>query len=175
MKFNVLHQCFHFIYLSENCWTKHTYTQKNTIFEANWKCKSTWISLRISEKSENRFPGKWRNSPYSSSVPSGFRLVCKSWRTSGRRVQISDPRGRKSRPTRASSTLDLPLLWLPTTATWGSSIADWLPSCAKMSCSLFTIGITECPSGAAVEDGACGGADDGSSAIDGDWIEDWIG
>ena len=65
-------------------------------------------------------------------------------------MQISDPLGKKSRPTRASSTLDLPLLWLP--------------SCAKMSCSLFTIGITECPSGDA-DDGE--GADAGSSAMDG--------
>lgn len=37
IKFNVLHQCFHFIYLSENCWTKHTYTQKKHKFWSELK------------------------------------------------------------------------------------------------------------------------------------------
>lgn len=44
-----------------------------------------------------------------------------NWRRSGRLVQISGPRGRKSLPTSASRTLDFPLLWLPTTATCGKS------------------------------------------------------
>ncbi len=80
----------------------------------------TWISLRIAEKSENRRPGKCRNSPHSinSLLSSAFCTVCTSCKTRGRRVQISWPLGKKSRPTSASSTLDLPLLWLPTTATW---------------------------------------------------------
>lgn len=80
-------------------------------------------------------------------------------------MQISLPRGRKSRPTRDSRTLDLPLLWLPTTATWGSSMVDWLPSWAKMSWSLLTMGITEWPSGGAGD--REGDGDAGSSAIGG--------
>jgi len=101
----------------------------------------------MSEKSWNFLPGRWRNSPYSSSGASGLRLVWTSWRTSGRRVQMSLPRGRKSRPTRASRTLDLPLLWLPTTATWGRSMVDWLPTRAKMSWRRFTREITLEPRG----------------------------
>ena len=110
-----------------------------------------------------------KNSPYSSSD-----LVCTSWSTNGRRVQISEPLGKKSRPTRASSTLDLPLLWLPTTATWGSSMVDWLPNWEKMSWSLFTIGMTELPNGETtsveeddVEGGTC------SLAMDNDGSGEW--
>lgn len=129
----------------------------------------------MSLKLKNLFPGKCKNSPYSSSVPSAFRLICKSWSTSGRRVQMSEPLGKKSRPTRASSTLDLPLLWLPTTATWGSSIVDELPSWANMSCSLLTIGITVWPKGEAVEGEDWDGEEDGtcSSAIDWYWDRDF--
>jgi len=46
-------------------------------------------------------------------------------------VQISGPRGRKSRPTSASSTLLLPLLWLPTTATCGRSSLKSSVTCAR--------------------------------------------
>lgn len=60
-------------------------------------------------------------------------------------MQISQPRGRKSRPTRASRTLDLPLLWLPTTATCGSDISLPTATGARMSCSLFIIGISDEP------------------------------
>ena len=95
----------------------------------------------MASKSVNTSPGRCRNSPHSSGRP-GCAGVCTSCSTSGRRVQISVPRGRKSRPTcagtaqnpkrpagahgsprrtSASSTLDLPLLWQPTTATCGSS------------------------------------------------------
>jgi hypothetical protein len=35
-------------------------------------------------------------------------------------------------PTRLSSTLDLPLLWLPTTATWGSSSLKSLVTCSRI-------------------------------------------
>ena len=47
----------------------------------------------------------WRNSPYSAAAGS-----CRwtSWRIRGRRVTIPVPRGRKSRPTTASRTEDLP-------------------------------------------------------------------
>lgn len=111
----------------------------------NWAThqKITWISRWISEKSKNFFPGKCKNSPYSSSDPSGFCFVCKSCRTSGRRVQTSLPLSKKSRPTMASMMLDLPLPWQPTKATWGSSIMDRQLSHAKTLWSLFTIGITE--------------------------------
>lgn len=133
----------------------------------------TWISFRISLKSKNFLPGRCRNSPHSSSVPSPLLFRCTNCSTSGRRVQISLPRGRKSRPTNASNTLDLPLLWLPTTATCGSSIVDWLPSCEKMSCNLFTIGMTECPSGAEVPVALLAAPEDCSSAMEsadsGDW------
>ena len=77
---------------------------------------------------------------------------------------MSEPRGRKSRPTSASRTLDLPLLWLPTTATCGKSIVELLPSCAKMSCSLFTIGITEDPTAAAAAAAAVAAADGADGA-----------
>lgn len=87
--------------------------------------------------------------PHSSSVPPAFLLVWTSCSTSGRRVHMSLPRGKKSRPTSASKTLDFPLLWLPITATCGSSIVGSFPTRAKISCSLFTVGITEWPSGAA--------------------------
>ena len=42
-----------------------------------------------------------------------------SWRTSGRRVHIPAPLGKKSRPTIASRTLLLPLDWPPTTTICG--------------------------------------------------------
>lgn len=79
----------------------------------------TWISFRMAPKSVKRRPGICKNSPHSinSVRSSGLRDVCTSCKTRGRRVQISCPLGKKSRPTSASKTLDLPLLWLPTTAT----------------------------------------------------------
>jgi len=45
------------------------------------------------------------------------------------------------RPTKFSSTLLLPALWLPTTAICGKSSVRGTPSEANASCSLFTIGI----------------------------------
>ena len=42
-----------------------------------------------------------------------------NWRTSGRRVHIPAPLGKKSRPTIASRTLLLPLDCPPTTTIWG--------------------------------------------------------
>ena len=51
IKFNVLHQCFHFIYLSENCWTKHTYTQKNTILK---RIENAKVPEFLSEYQRNR-------------------------------------------------------------------------------------------------------------------------
>ena len=53
----------------------------------------------------------------------GFRAFwcgAREARTSGRRVQMPELRGRKSRPTTASSTEDLPALWPPTATTCGS-------------------------------------------------------
>ena len=50
---------------------------------------------------------------------------------SGRRVTMLEPRGKKSRPTSASSTDDLPLLWLPTTAIWGRSSCTSEDSCTS--------------------------------------------
>lgn len=57
-------------------------------------------------------------------------------------------------------------------------MVDWEPSWAKMSCSLFTIGITELPRGEAEgkgeEEPCWGGATGGSSAIVGlDLAENW--
>ncbi len=56
------------------------------------------IARRIASKSVNTSPGRCRNSPYSSGLP-GAAGVYTSCSTSGRRVQMSVPRGRKSRPT----------------------------------------------------------------------------
>mmetsp|Transcript_43927 Transcript_43927/g.139975 ORF Transcript_43927/g.139975 Transcript_43927/m.139975 type:complete len:251 (-) Transcript_43927:118-870(-) len=105
------------------------------------------ISSRIFWKSVNFCPGRWRNSPHST--PEAVGGACTSCSTRGRRVQMSGPRGRKSRPTSASRTEDLPLDWLPTTATWGRSKA--MPSrpplaVAKMSWSLLMTGIRVLPS-----------------------------
>lgn len=46
------------------------------------------------------------------------------------------------RPTKFSSTLLLPALWLPTTAIWGKSNANGTPREANASCSRFTMGIS---------------------------------
>jgi len=46
------------------------------------------------------------------------------------------------RPTKFSSTLLFPALWLPTTAIWGRSSVRGTPNEANASCSLFTIGIS---------------------------------
>ena len=71
-------------------------------------------------------------------------------RTSGRRVQMPELRGRKSLPTTASSTLLLPALWPPTATTCGSvshSPGSWpglppttllSPAIAQAFCSRFT-------------------------------------
>ena len=56
----------------------------------------------MASKSVNTSPGRCRNSPHSSGRP-GCAGVCTSCSTSGRRVQISVPRGRKSRPTCAGT------------------------------------------------------------------------
>mmetsp|Transcript_21622 Transcript_21622/g.69619 ORF Transcript_21622/g.69619 Transcript_21622/m.69619 type:complete len:219 (-) Transcript_21622:130-786(-) len=70
------------------------------------------ISARTLSKSVNLTPGLCRNSAQSS--PESGVLI--SWRTSGRRVTMPLPRGRKSRPTMFSNTELLPLDWPPTTA-----------------------------------------------------------
>ncbi len=57
------------------------------------------------------------------------RLAC---RMSGRRVTMFEPRGKKSRPTSASSTEDLPLDWEPTTAIWGRSSFTSADSCGDV-------------------------------------------
>lgn len=98
----------------------HLTAQTNPLQYEKWHLpKFTWISLRIAPKSVKRRPGICRNSPHSTNSvrSSGLREVCTSCSTRGRRVHISEPLGKKSRPTRASNTLDFPLLWLPTTAT----------------------------------------------------------
>ena len=51
------------------------------------------------------------------------------------------PRGRKSYPTMLSSTLLLPLLWLPTTAICGRSTGG-MSRGANASCSLLMIGMS---------------------------------
>jgi hypothetical protein len=104
---------------------------------------SASISFLISAKSVNRL-SVWRNWAYSGNggcgASSGGKGVCINWRTSGLRVTIPCPRGRKSRPTILkremsvsirsqqpggatyfSRTLDLPADWLPT---WHSSISN---------------------------------------------------
>lgn len=101
---------------------------------------SAAISSRTAEKSVNLFPGRWRNSAHSlfesfsspfllplgslAAAPrekEGRPLTLTSCSSSGLRVQIPAPRGKKSLPTRASSTEDLPADWAPTTATCGRS------------------------------------------------------
>lgn len=104
---------------------------------------SASISFRISAKSVNLL-SVWRNWAYSGNggcgASSGGKGVCINWSTSGLRVTIPCPRGRKSRPTMLkkemsfvirrqqvgeatyfSRTLDLPADWLPT---WHSAISD---------------------------------------------------
>ena len=100
---------------------------------------SASISRRISSKSWKRLPGRCANSPHSLASPPS--VLCSSCSSSGRRVHMPAPRGRKSRPTRLSSTDDLPLLWLPTTTICGSA-GTWpsLPSEAMASCSLLKTG-----------------------------------
>ena len=63
-----------------------------------------------------------------------------SWSTSGRRVTIPIPRGRKLRPTMFSRTELLPDDCAPMTTICGRSSGD-CPIAAKTSCSLFTTGI----------------------------------
>ena len=95
------------------------------LFEPEPRSVSASISPRMASKSVNTSPGRCRNSPHSAGARSWCDAwlygVCTSCSTSGLRVQMSGPRGRKSRPTSASRTLDLPLLCEPTTAIWGSS------------------------------------------------------
>ena len=56
-------------------------------------------------------------------------------------MTIPDPRGKKSQPTKLSSTEDLPLLCEPTTTIWGSEGAATLPSKgASACCSLLNTG-----------------------------------
>lgn len=55
----------------------------------------------VSPKLENFLPGAWANSPKSSAFGSSTFTSCS---TSGRRVTMPVPRGRKSRPTTASRT-----------------------------------------------------------------------
>ena len=57
----------------------------------------------MASKSVNTSPGRCRNSPHSSGRP-GCAGVYTSCSTSGRRVQMSVPRGRKSRPTCAEAS-----------------------------------------------------------------------
>jgi hypothetical protein len=52
----------------------------------------------MASKSVKSSPGRWRNSPHSRGRPA-LAGVYTSCSTSGRRVQMSVPRGRKSRPT----------------------------------------------------------------------------
>lgn len=66
--------------------------------------------------------------------------VLYSCRTSGRRVTIPVPRGRKSRPTTFSSTLLFPELCEPITTICGRSMGD-CPIALKTSWSLLTMGI----------------------------------
>lgn len=75
---------------------------------------------------------------HSRSSPGGTDT---SWSTRGRRVTMPLPRGRKSRPTMFSSTLLLPLDWLPITTIWGRSMAS-PPTVLKTSWSLLITGIS---------------------------------
>mmetsp|Transcript_8575 Transcript_8575/g.34912 ORF Transcript_8575/g.34912 Transcript_8575/m.34912 type:complete len:367 (-) Transcript_8575:210-1310(-) len=107
---------------------------------------SASISARTSSMFVRRSPFLCENSPNSS--PSLFcRLM-----TSGLRVQMPALRGRKSLPTIASSTDDLPADCPPTTAIWGSaSYSDGKspdstprsPSLEHASCRRFTSAIRE--------------------------------
>lgn len=107
-------------------------------------CSVLWISPSMAENLVNVRPGRCKNSPHST-----YSHSFAGWGTGtscikrGRRVQIFDPRGRKSRPTRASRTLDFPLLWLLTVVTCGRSIVEPLPNYANMSYCLFITGITD--------------------------------
>lgn len=62
---------------------------------------------------------------------------------------MSGPRGKKSLPTRLSSTEDFPDDCDPTTATWGrSSWKDSPPAAAKASWTRFIAGMRTSPSAA---------------------------
>jgi hypothetical protein len=71
-------------------------------------------TVRDSPKSYHFRPGACENSPWSRPFGSSVFTSCN---TSGRRVTIPVPRGRKSRPTTASSTDDFPEL-----CAWGATI-----------------------------------------------------
>mmetsp|Transcript_4795 Transcript_4795/g.30409 ORF Transcript_4795/g.30409 Transcript_4795/m.30409 type:complete len:225 (-) Transcript_4795:253-927(-) len=77
---------------------------------------SSSISSLTASKSWNTSPLRWRNS--ARSFPPS---VLMSWSTSGLRVTIPDPLGKKSRPTTLSRTLLFPLLCPPITTTCGSA------------------------------------------------------
>ena len=117
-------------------------------FDCKDRSVSRSISKRTSLKSEKTVFGLCRNRADATS-DAGAPCSCS---TSGRRVHIPAPRGKKSLPTMASSTLDLPLLWPPTTTIWGrvshsegsfealpeASESATSPASAHASCSLLT-------------------------------------
>ena len=117
-------------------------------FDCKDRSVSRSISARTSRKSVKTVFGLCRNRADATS-DAGAPCSCS---TSGRRVHIPAPRGKKSLPTMASSTLDLPLLWPPTTTIWGSvshsegsfealpeaSGSATSPASAHASCSLLT-------------------------------------
>ena len=76
------------------------------------------LLVRGSPKSYTFWPGRCMNSPYSCAFGSS---TCTRFSTSGRRVTMPVPRGRKSLPTTASRTEDLPELCevALSTRSWG--------------------------------------------------------
>ena len=94
----------------------------------------------MAEKSKNFSPGRWKNSPHSRASPvltSGSAMLY-SCSTSGRRVTMPVPLGRKSRPTMLSRTLLLPDDCDPTTTICGRSTGVD-PMAWNTSCSRFTV------------------------------------
>ena len=75
----------------------------------------------------------------------------------GRRVTMPEPRGRKSLPTRLSSTELLPELCAPTTAIWGRSILATIPTSPKAPWSLLTMGMSWSIFGRCRNEGGLGG------------------
>jgi len=81
------------------------------LFKPATRAVSASISLRTASKSVNLCPGEWRNSAHSGSRAASWgerssedEPILISWRTSGRRVTMPEPRGRKSLPTKLCQT-----------------------------------------------------------------------
>mmetsp|Transcript_109038 Transcript_109038/g.170488 ORF Transcript_109038/g.170488 Transcript_109038/m.170488 type:complete len:209 (+) Transcript_109038:1727-2353(+) len=102
---------------------------------------SAAISCRTCSKLRTGSSILCANSAHSTAPPGalsgGNWCVERSCSTNGRRVTMPEPRGRKSRPTKLSSTEVLPTDCDPTTTIWGSPRSACRPTPANTSCSVF--------------------------------------